>query len=187
MRLLLAIVVCLATKSAIAEPTDSVALARRHFDAGSALYDVGKLEDAIAEFKAGYELAPRPQFLLNMAQAYRKLHEIARARGLYERYLATVPKGTVQHAQLEQILNELARETPAIVVAPAPLPAVTTTSDPPTVAGASPHGFARRHWWSFPVSGVVLAGVAVGIYFGVRARGEQRNASIGCFDAARSP
>jgi hypothetical protein len=40
----------------------------------------------------------------------------------------------------------------------------------------------QRHWWIIPVSAVVVAGVAVGLYFGLRPADCPTSASLGCID-----
>jgi len=50
-----------------------LAEARVHFEAGTDHYAAGRYEEAIRRFQAGYALVPRPNFLVNIGQAYRKL------------------------------------------------------------------------------------------------------------------
>jgi hypothetical protein len=38
--------------------------------------------------------------------------------------------------------------------------------------------FVARHWWIFPVGAVVVAGVAVGLYFGLKPA--DCSATLGC-------
>jgi tetratricopeptide (TPR) repeat protein len=76
--------------------------------------------------------------------------------------------------------------SPPIAVAPAQ--AAIGSASPAVIATPPPRrSFARRNWWIFPSAAVVLAGVAVGIYFGVRPTGAQVHCSdarvIGCIDA----
>src|SRR5262245_8458149 len=63
--------------------------ARTHYAAGKALYELGNYSDALRELLAGYSLVPKPQFLLNLGQCYRRLGEPLKAREMYAKYLAT--------------------------------------------------------------------------------------------------
>lgn len=177
---------------------DAVSRARTHFEAGRALYNLGNYQDAIREFSAGYQLAPRPQFLLNLGQAYRKLGQLEKARDLYKRFLTDAPPDDPDRGQVQQILidleGELARQpppaltpipelrsTPAALAAtptpPAPAATLTVHAEPPPRKS-----FLRRNWWIFPVGAVVLAGAAVGIYFAVRPSNQLdcSGATLGC-------
>lgn len=199
-----------AAHAAWAQSGDAVARARTHFQAGRALYDLGNYTDAIREFSAGYQLVPKPQFLINLGQSYRKLGDLERARDMYKRFLADAPPDDPDRGQAKVVLADVERQiamqppkplpeskspppppapgtttephTPAAKPAPAPAPSsVATTTTTPAPEKKS---FARRHWWIFPVGAVVLAGAAVGIYFGVRPAPQVGcgDASLGCID-----
>src|SRR6185437_13885876 len=66
-------------------------LARTHFVAGEEEYARGRWREALKEFEAGYALSPRPEFLINFAQAHRKLGEYDAAERECRQYLATAP------------------------------------------------------------------------------------------------
>ncbi len=195
----------LALLTAAAPAPDAVAEARKHFEAGRALYAVGRFQDAAAEFEAGFVLAPRPLFVFNAAQALRRLAEVSGDRGTMERakeryldYLRLAPprdpereQSQVKLAGIEQWLKENpapldtpTREpteklvpTPSVEVAPAP-------EAPPTTVVVERKGFLLEHPWLFAVIGGVAVGAAVGTYFGVRqAQGGCPLATLGCLDA----
>jgi tetratricopeptide (TPR) repeat protein len=174
-----------------AQSADTVARARTHFEAGRALYNLGNYTDAIREFSAGYQLAPRPQFLLNLGQAYRKLNDLQRARDMYKKYLDEAPPNDPDREQVRQIAQDLEQQ---IASQPAPVPVpplVHHEAQPAPVAAAvvveppPKKSFIKKHWWIIPVSAVVLAGVGVGIYFGVRPAPQVdcSAATLGCIDA----
>ena len=105
--LVLAALACAA--AAHAQSDDTVARARTHFEAGRALYQLGNYDEALREFAAGYQLAPRPQFLLNLGQCYRKLDDLQKARAMYQRYLHDAPSSDAERDQAQQILAEIDR------------------------------------------------------------------------------
>jgi tetratricopeptide (TPR) repeat protein len=99
--------------TAWAQSEDPVARARTHFEAGRALYQLGNYTEAAREFAAGYELVPKPQFLLNLGQCYRKLDQLEQARNMYQRYLTDAPASDPERPQAEQILDEIERQIAA--------------------------------------------------------------------------
>jgi tetratricopeptide (TPR) repeat protein len=152
------------------------ARARLHFETGRLLYQQGDYATAAKQFRAGYDELPRPEFLLNAGLCYARLHETAAERELLERYLTVAQPSDPGRARARALLDELAAApaapepatSPAETLAPiAPTPAPIAAAVTARVAPARAHGW-RRWWWIAPVAGVVAAGVAVGIYFGVR-------------------
>lgn len=215
-RLLIMLAFVTSASAGWAQSGDAVARARTHFQAGRALYDLGNYTDAIREFSAGYQLVPKPQFLINLGQSYRKLGDLERARDMYKRFLTDAPPDDPDRGQAKVVLADVERQialqppkaipetkSPPPPPAPGQTPSPTTTTAPATatpqpttaptsVAMTTPtatdqsqkKSFARRHWWIFPVTAVVLAGAAVGIYFGVRPAPQVGcgDASLGCID-----
>ena len=170
-RLRLLVVLVAATLSAHAGADEP--RARLHFETGKLLYRQGDYAAAAQQFRAGYEELPRPEFLLNAGVCYAKLHDAAAERETLERYLAVADAADPGRARAQALLDELAASPPpASANAPRPdgLPPIVTGAPPGTPAPAAeaprPHGW-RRWWWIAPLSAVVVAGVAVGIYFGV--------------------
>ena len=75
-------------------PTPSAedeAAGKRHYKRGDELFKQGKYLDAAHEFEAGFAVAPRPLFLLNIGHSYRKAQELRRARVAYEDFLKADP------------------------------------------------------------------------------------------------
>jgi tetratricopeptide (TPR) repeat protein len=160
--------------------------ARSHFEAGQALYELGRYDEAVREFSASYTLSHHAALILNIGSCYRKLGDLSAARDVFKKFLAEAPPRDPYRPQVESILREidatLAARAPAPPPAPAPAP-VTVTAPPAQVATAPPRrSFARRHWWIFPVVGAVAVGAAVGIYFGVRGASSPDcgSATLGC-------
>ena len=166
-----------------------VARARAHFEAGRALYSEGKYQEAIAEYSLGYEMVPRAQFLLNLGQAYRKLNRLAKAKEMYEKYLAAAPVDDAYRDQVNRILLEIidtllqhpeyGAPDPVPDMTPAPIADAGVSShignttvevvspEPPKPVPVKPR-FWKQHWWIIPVSGVVITAAVLGIYFGTR-------------------
>src|SRR6478736_3730385 len=90
-RALVAAILILAATRAFAQVPSQEEQARTHYAAGGDLYARGQYHEALREFQLGYTLSPRPEFLINFAQAYRKLGEFDHAIVECERYLATGP------------------------------------------------------------------------------------------------
>jgi tetratricopeptide (TPR) repeat protein len=150
--------------------------ARAHYEVGLGMYHLGNYREALREFSAGYELSPRPQFLINLGQVYRKLHDLDRAREMFARYLAQTPKDAPDRHDVQQLLEEVERERaqapPPVSTEPpppdAPAPSLTPAATPApaslVAAPAAPprRSAIRRYWWTIPVGAVVL-GAAVGL------------------------
>jgi tetratricopeptide (TPR) repeat protein len=175
---LLAILTC---GQARAQNPSPEGLARRHYDRGTTLYNLGQFEEAIAEYRKGYEQKADPVFLLNIGEAYRQLGVDEKALFFYRRYLTSVPdapnRAQIEEkiASLEQLVaaEQRARSpappqplSPTTGTAPSlvpPLPAepYLTTTPPPPSAHAGPYW--HRWWFWAGAGGLVAGGIAVGL------------------------
>jgi tetratricopeptide (TPR) repeat protein len=171
MRAALALVLALSlAHPAIAAPPDLLGTARKHYEAGRALYQLGKYEQAIVEFEEGYRMAPRPSFLVNIAQCDRQLGRFDHARLMYEKYLAAAPLEDPMRREVKQILGSLPPSSGA--PSPTPSPTEPPTPNKPTLAPAPlpPPGAdlrPRRRWQRDPLGGVLLAGGIAAVVAGV--------------------
>jgi hypothetical protein len=120
--------------SAGAQSDDELRKARAHYQAGSALYDAHSYEDAVREFWAGYRLSPRPEFLLNLGQSYRKLDDLPHARALFARFLKEASPDAPERPQAQKLLERIDGEISARLAPPPD--AIAAAS--PTAAAASP-------------------------------------------------
>ncbi|HEY1811182.1 MAG TPA: hypothetical protein VGG74_02440 [Kofleriaceae bacterium] len=161
-RAALVIVLCAAS---VAHADKQASLA--HYAAGKAAYTAGRFDDAVAEFQLAYGEDAAPEYLQDLAQAYRHLGRCPDALAYLERYLAAEPDAP----RKDELASELAelratcappapplvhREPPrrpesvaAIVAPPAvpdvgPEPAIASESQPPIAAVA-----ATPSAWSF--------------------------------------
>ena len=184
---------------------DDLARARTHFEAGRALFHLGNYTESVREFAAGYQLAPRPLFLFNLGQCYRKLDDLTKAREMYQRYLRDAPPSDPERVEAQDELVEIDK---LIAARPSPPPPVKTTKaePPPRVAQPAPSlapaptavalthaapppkkSFIKRHWWIIPVSvAVVGVGVGLGVYYGTRSN-PCDGANLACWDLSKSP
>lgn len=178
-----------------AQSDDQVARARTHFEAGRALYQLGNYTEALREFAAGYQLAPRPQFLLNLGQCYRKLDDLGRAREMYQRYLHDAPASDPERPQAQQLLGEIDQQIAEHKAASAPPP----STGPPPVVVAAPASLAltqaappprkswiKRNWWIIPVGAALVGvGVGLGVYYGTRTPDPCSGANLACWDLSK--
>jgi tetratricopeptide (TPR) repeat protein len=186
--------VLLSAAVAFAQRDDVTARARQHFEAGKALYSLGNYPDAIREFSAGYALAARPQFLLNLGQCYRMTNDYVKAREMYQRFLRDTPDDAPMRAEVKEIIVELDRDIEAAKHAPPPKPTPPQAKEVKTVPDAAvttappakKKPFIKRHWWIIPVSILVAAGVATGLGVGLTQRSSDPCAGHGnvlaCWD-----
>jgi tetratricopeptide (TPR) repeat protein len=157
------VLVCLLSAQAAAQSDEDVRRAREHYRKGEAAYAAERFDDAYKEFEAGYTLAPKPAFLLNMAHSERRRGQLRNARALYLKYLLVEPQSKYR-PEVEQVVGELERAIaadevahPAVVpvaIAPPPLTMTPPPPPPPVVEQRRPP------WIWIAVGGAVLAGVA---------------------------
>jgi hypothetical protein len=162
---------------------------RAHLAHGLELYRSGHYRDAIAEFERGYEILPRPAFLLNIAQAWRKLDNPERARTYFQQFVERASPGDPARLQalsaidrIDAVLRERAANeprptpppeprTPEPVPPPAPPVHAAPATDPrlvsPPVAAAAivgeppPRPMARARVRALGLTGVGLVVVGV--------------------------
>jgi tetratricopeptide (TPR) repeat protein len=165
--------------------------ARRAFQAGEAHFKAGLYAEALADYQAGYGVAPLPGFLINVAQCQRRLGDLARARATYQKFLMVAPDSPLGPevkrliADLDQMLadeaaadaakpsaaSESADEaTPALQLSPPAAseePAAAKVSATLTVAAAPPAPTARplwKRWWVWGLVGAAVAGGTVAAF-----------------------
>jgi hypothetical protein len=111
------------------------AAGKRHYKRGDELFKQGRFLDAAHEFEAGFAVAPRPLFLLNIGHSYRKAQELRRARSAYEEFLKEDPK-TSYRADVEDLMKTI---DDALGASSLPLPATPPPASPaPAVLAPSP-------------------------------------------------
>lgn len=89
-----AVVILALTTSAAALGDDLREEAKQHFTEAEKQFQLGHFADAAKEYEAGYNLYPRPGFLWDIAQSYRKLGENEKALHFYKQYVLNAKPGT---------------------------------------------------------------------------------------------
>ncbi len=88
-----------------ASAQDTRAEARAHFSRGIELYDEGHLQQAVAEFREAYRLAPSAAVLFNVAQVEAELGHAVEAVDAYERIMTDPAVTAEMRADSEQALS----------------------------------------------------------------------------------
>src|SRR5258705_2801369 len=119
--------------------------ARAHLERGLAAYGDKDWPRAIREFRAGYAIDPRPDFLFAWAQSARLSGDCAAAIDLYQEFIATGP--SPEQSDAAQKMTDRCRESLAAAPAETPEPA------PPRVVAKAPAErppsapTSERAWW----------------------------------------
>jgi tetratricopeptide (TPR) repeat protein len=181
--LLALLIVLSGAAAAHAHGASDLERARIHYDAGRSFFNIGRYADAAAQFESGYQIVPKPRFLLNLGHCFNKMGMQARARETYERFLALVPPDDSDRQEVTERLSEIERSLPP---APPPLPPQPVPPPPPepppprielrpalvvaTPAPAPNLALSRfKKWgWTIPVSAVLISGLVVGLTLGIQ-------------------
>ena len=116
--------------------------ARQHYQKAQKAFDLGRWDDAIAEYEAAYSFRADPVFLYNMAQAYRRKGDAKHALDLYKNFLIKSPDSP-QRPDIEERIRQLqkqiekedhAKPTETAPPAAAPPPPVPTPTPAPQPA-----------------------------------------------------
>jgi hypothetical protein len=92
--LLLVLTLVTSTAPARAQEIDeSQIFAQQHYERGRELYRESRFEDALASFRASYDLVPSPNSYLYVARSLRGLERLAEAVEAYERVVRTAQLG----------------------------------------------------------------------------------------------
>jgi tetratricopeptide (TPR) repeat protein len=194
MRLLLALLVLLAALAGPARAADDVETqARAHYEIALGQFRLGNYRGALEEFKAGYELARKPGFLLNIALSLRKLDQRGAARDAYRQFLTEAPADDPHRPEVEQLIEELEGELrthPDVPLAPEPEPTTLSNAPPQLIATPPPRHRDRRglRIAGLTVGAAGIASLGVGIGFAVLADSTARDLNRlsetgGAFDA----
>ena len=159
-----------------AETAKLVEQARAHFDAGNQHYAAGRYLEAIREFQAGYALVPRPNFLVNLGQAYRKLGDLNRAKESYVAYVRALPQNSALRDQALQVLAEIEvqlQEQKGNTPAPSPeelKPAPPPPAALPVVELPARDTAGKTNYLAMGLAGAGVALAGTGLVFQLRAK-----------------
>jgi tetratricopeptide (TPR) repeat protein len=156
--LLVLLVTVLAARVAYAEDVE-MRSAKRHFERGQKLFNLGKFDDALDHYQQAYEAKPLPAFLFNIGQCYRNLGDYDAAIFSFKKYLKLSPDAE-NREQVEDYITELEAEQEKGNSKKFRF----EKDDPPETASAPIY----KKWWFW--TGVAVVGVAggVGIYAATR-------------------
>ena len=70
-----------------AAATDNARPGRVRFEMAETKFNLGRFEEAAADYQAAYEAEPLPAFLFNLGQCYRNLGNYERAQFYFRRYV----------------------------------------------------------------------------------------------------
>ncbi|MEZ4452682.1 MAG: hypothetical protein R3B09_24695 [Nannocystaceae bacterium] len=143
--------------------------AKEHLDRALALYGSGEYEAAIKEFKIGYSIDPRREFLFAWAQSERLAGDCVTATELYKRFLDEGPSdaqiAAAEH-NLELCEKQIAEalEHPEPEPEPEPEPAPEPEPEPEPAPEPAPEA---RPWYRDGLGdGLVGGGVALALVGG---------------------
>ena len=191
-----ALVLGLLAMTATTARAQDAATAREAYDKGMAHYHLEEYDAAIEEWERGFRAKPAPEFLYNIAQAYRLSKRPDKALSFYQKYLRVAPDAKNRDEVQRQMaaLQELIDKQKSSAEGPPqqPLPATGVTTPPPTapppVAPPTPTATSttgradlvaqpaekpvyKKAWFWGVIGGaavVVAGGVVLGVVLGTR-------------------
>ncbi|MCC6996335.1 MAG: hypothetical protein IT370_17120 [Deltaproteobacteria bacterium] len=147
-RLAIASMLVLLCCAGVARADDAAAKAteaRRLYDEGQKLYNLGEFPRAIEQFKQAYQLSARPGLLFNIAQAHRLNGNFKQALFFYESFLRGQPDAK-NRAEVDRRILEMreavaradAQQPPAPSPTPSPTPSPSASPEPSPLPSPSP-------------------------------------------------
>jgi tetratricopeptide (TPR) repeat protein len=163
---LLCVAVVLLVACATARAEDPREEARLHYEVGRIAYEKEQWNEALAEFKKAYTIAPIPDLLYNIGRCQEHLGQLSAAVVTYRQFLAARPDAQ-ERAELEMHIKDLEKDLEGSkrinLAAPAPVPVIAERTPP-----KSPKQPVYRRWWLWTTVGaVVVVGVVVGLGVGL--------------------
>jgi len=112
---------------------------RQHYEKATRAYDIGKYDEAIAEYQNVYEISGDSKMLYNIGQAYRLNGQADQAVRFYRRYLQRLPNAANREDVEKKIADqEKALEEQRVAAAAAAAAAASPAPPPPTLAPPPP-------------------------------------------------
>jgi len=132
--------------------------AKRHFDKGQKLFNLGKFEGALEEYQQAYDAKPIPDILFNIGQCHRNLNNYDAAIFSFKKFLKLSPDAE-NRDQVEEYIAELEGEQEKDNSRRLRLVKEQPPSPPPE--GEKP---VYKKWWFWTGIALVGAGAGIGIY-----------------------
>lgn len=158
-RIITIVVTLLVASSAFGDPAERAA--KRHFDRGQKLFNLGKFEEALDEYTQAYEAKPIPDFLFNIGQCHRNLNNFDAAIFSFKKYLKLAPEAE-NRDQVEEYIADLEAEQEK---ENSRRPRLVKEQPPPPPPEGKP---VYKKWWFWTGLALVGAGAGVGIYAATR-------------------
>jgi tetratricopeptide (TPR) repeat protein len=117
--------------SALAQDSESVREAGKHFQRGVVLYNEADYRGALVEFKRAGGLAPTASTLYNIGETQYQLQDYAGALGTFERYLAEASPSDGHRAEVERNVQALRARVGFVAITTLPTGADITIDDQP--------------------------------------------------------
>jgi tetratricopeptide (TPR) repeat protein len=117
---------------------------KEHYEKATRLYNVGKYQEAIAEYEAAYLVSADPVMLFNIAQCHRLNNQPDEAARFYKNYLRNAPgapnRDDVERkiVEMERLSEERRRANVSTTQPPAPTPVTPAPGPPVPSDGTSP-------------------------------------------------
>jgi hypothetical protein len=184
--------VAVADDPSLAKPTDPKAL--EHMSQGNRHYRVRDWDKAIEQYKAGALIEDAPIFLYNLAQSYRQAGKLEDAIWHYERFITRAnPTGDLKTA-IDGFIKDMRAEldkqkatnptttntTPTTTTPTDGTPITGTTDTGPTFVDGKPAGMSTKRKAALAVGAVGLVAIGGGVFFGLRAKGFEKDADELC-------
>lgn len=113
---------------------DQLEAAKKAFGEGKALYEEGKLPEAVDKFKESYKLSKNPLLLYNIAHTLDQAGDKDTALFYYRKFLADAPKGAAQRKDVTKRVEQIEQEKLEADLNGTTMPktqTTTTTTKPP--------------------------------------------------------
>lgn len=93
-------------RPARSQTEDDKAESRAHFERAEGHFRAGRYPEALGDYERGYQRAPLPGFLINIAHCHRMMGDLRKARANYRKFLIVQP-ASPRRTEVEEIIAKL--------------------------------------------------------------------------------
>jgi len=189
--LLAALVLALSSAPAVAQAPDATALEA----SGNKHFELAEYDAAIVDFKEAFRLSDAPNYLFNIAQAYRLKNDCRSASTFYKTFLRRVPDAP-NAAKVRDRIAEMdtcaaTQPAPPVVTEPPPTTGVTTPPEQKPLPPPPPpaHPGSGRAWMTYAgigAAGVGVVGLGLAGYFLLEGKAANDDLEEGCASGCTS-